>query len=486
MSSEKIDFDSEEGGAPLFKHLPAIIRQRKWWLIIPFVLISIAAIVAAFLLPTRYESSAVLLVESPQLPEEIAGMVANDIVDQRIAKIRQQVLSRGALIEIIQKFDLYTKERTSQPLSEVITTMRDSIRINPVNAELQQGGGGRSSTIAFSMAFEYSDASKAHSAAQELVDRILQLDSIKNAEQAADTVQFLTDQQSELQTQIAMLETQITGIKARNGGALVNQGVTVIGSGSGAIDAQIAALQRDNAQLNAQRDVSKTSATRDPAVNAAEAQLAAARSVYAETHPDVVIAKQRLAEVKELAKRTSANQPVDVIANQIAFNNSQIAALQAARSRESMQSTAMLNAQARAPVVLEQVAQLQQKLDGLNVQYQDVAKRLMTANAGQKMENEQKGERLSLVDPPVVPDEPSWPDRPKLIGAGILGGFGLGLFLLLAMEFLKRPIRGLEAVRLATGMAPLVALPTLKTVQSKRSIWQRLLPKFRKSAKFES
>jgi polysaccharide biosynthesis transport protein len=486
MSLEKIEFESEEGGAPLFKHLPAIVWQRKWWMIIPSIVISIAAIAAAFLLPTRYESSAVLLVESPQLPEEIAGAMTTDIVDQRIAKIRQQVLSRGALIEIIQKFDLYTQERTTQPLSEVILKMRESVKINAVNAELQQSGGGRSSTIAFSMAFEYSDATKAHAAAQELVDRILQLDSIKNAEQAADTVQFLTDQSSGLQTQIALLETQITGIKARNGGALSNQGVTVIGSGSGAIDAQIAALQRDNAQLNAQRDVSKTSANRDPVVSAAEAQLAAARSVYAETHPDVVIARQRLAEARELAKRNTANQPIDVIANQIAFNNSQISALQAARSREAMQSSAMLNAQARAPVVLEQVAQLQQKLDGLNVQYQDVSKRLMMANAGQKMETEQKGERLSLVDPPVVPDEPSWPDRPKLIVGGILGGLGLGLFLLLGIEFIKRPIRGLEGVRLATGMAPLVALPTLKTVQPKRSIWQRLLPKFRKSAKAES
>ncbi len=486
MTSEKIDFDSEDEGAPIFKHLPAIIKQRKWWLIIPSVVIAVAAIAAAFMLPTRYESTAVLLVESPQLPEEIAGTMTTDLIDQRIAKIRQQVLSRGALIEIIQKFDLYTKERTTQPLSEVIQKMKDSVRINAVNAELQQSGGGRSSTIAFSMGFEYSDATKAHAAAQELVDRILQLDSIKNAEQAADTVQFLNDQASGLQTQIALLETQITGIKARNGGALSNQGVTVIGSGSGAIDAQIAALQRDNAQLNAQRDVSKTSANRDPVVAAAEAQLAGARSVYAETHPDVVIAKQRLAEAKELAKRTSANQPVDVIANQIAFNNSQIASLQAARSREAMQSTAMLNAQARAPVVLEQVAQLQQKLDGLNVQYQDVAKRLMSANAGQKMESEQKGERLSLVDPPVVPDDPSWPDRPKLIAYGVLGGFGLGLFLLLAIEFIKRPIRGLEGVRIATGMPPLVALPTLKTVQTKRSIWQRLLPKFRKPAKFES
>jgi polysaccharide biosynthesis transport protein len=486
MTGASDPMNEEGGGLPLLSHLPAIARQRKWWLIIPAVLLSLAGLAAALLLPTRYQSVAVLLVESPQLPEAIAGAPSADVVDRRIAKIRQQVLSRPDLIEIIQKLDLYTKKRSSTPLSTIIEEMRKAVTIAPVGAEIQENSGGRSSTIAFSMTFEYSEASKAQGVAQELVDRVLKIDSIKNAEQAANTVQFLTDQATDLQTQIALLETQISGIKARNGSTLSGANTMMMGSNTGSIDAQIAALQRDNAQLNNQRDLTKTAAVRDPLVANAEAQLAAARAVYVDTHPDVQIARQRLAEAKELASRNVANLPVDTIASQVAFNNSQIAALQAARNRESSQSAAVLSAQAKAPAVMEQVAQLQQRLEGLNSQYQLVSSRMMTAKAGQKMDDEQKGERLSLVDPPIVPDEPSWPNRPKFILGGLLAGLGLGFLLMLGIELIQRPIRGLEGVKSATGTAPLVALPSLSVQRKKQKFFDRFRSLWKRQAKSQA
>ncbi len=472
--------DDLDEGPSLLKHLPAIAKQRKWYLIVPTLLLTLAGVAAAFLLPTVYRSTAILLVESPQLPEEVAGTTSSDVIDQRIAKVRQQVLSRPDLIEMIQRLDVYGKERVSKPLSEVIETLRESVRFAPVSSEIQQRGNGKSSTIAFSVSFDYADPVKAQAVAQDVVEHILQIDSTKNAEQAANTVQFLTDQATNLQTQIALLEGQISGIKSHNGSVLSNSGMTMIGGGSGSFDAQISALQRDNAQLNTQRDLTKTAANRDPIVAGAESQLAAARAVYAESHPDVIIARQRLAEAKELAARNVVNIPVDAIASQISFNNSQIAALQAARSRESAQSSAILNAQSRAPVVMEQVAQLQQKLEGLNVQYQQVAGKLMSAQASAKMENEQKGERLTVIDPAVVPDQPDSPNRPKLILGGAAAGLVAGLVLLLGLEILIRPIRGIDSVKMITGVAPLVAIPTIAAKQKPVVRWYHRIWPFKR------
>src|SRR5690606_34593315 len=118
---------------------------------------------------------------------------------------------------------------------------------------------------------------------------------------------------------------------------LGSTGMAVIGSGTGSYDVQIATLQRDNANLIAQKEVARSSDTRDPVVASAEAALAAARSVYADGHPDVVIARQRLEEARALARSNTQRLPVDVIDQQIAFNNSQIAALRAAKSQEQSQ-----------------------------------------------------------------------------------------------------------------------------------------------------
>lgn len=466
--------DEDSGPSSFLSHLPAIIRQRKLLLIVPTIILSIAGTIAAFLLPTSYRSASVLLVESPQMQFATPSDQSNEAIDQRVAKVRQQVLSRPDLIEMIQRLDLYAKERKSQPLSKVIEKLRDSVAFQPVGAEFTGSGGGKSSTIAFSMSVDYPDPVKAQAVAQDIVDRILRIDSAKNAEQAQDTVQFLTDQMSNLETQMAGLESQISGIKARNGSALSSGGMAMFGSG-GNYDGQIAALRRENSVLNSQRDLTKTAANRDPVVAAAEQQLATARAIYAETHPDVIMARQRLAEAKELAAKNVGNIPLDPITSQIEFNNSQIAALQAAKGRETAQVSAMLNAQARGPLIQEQVAQLQQKLDGLNTQYQQVSAKLMTAQTNAKMENEQKGERLTVVDPPVVPDRPDWPNRPLFIAGGALAGLGLGLLLMIGVELVLRPIRGLDTVKAITGAAPLAAIPTIESQRPKPAPWYKKL-----------
>lgn len=471
--------DEDSGPSSFLAHLPAIAKQRKLLLIVPTIILFIAGIVAAFVLPTSYRSSSILLVESPQMQFGAPGDQSNEAIDQRVAKVRQQVLSRPDLIEMIQRLDLYTKERSSQPLSKIIEKLRDSVTFQPVGAEFTGGGGGKSTTIAFSMSVDYPDPVKAQAAAQDIVDRILRIDSTKNAEQAQDTVQFLTDQSASLETQITALESQISGIKARNGSALSGPGMAMFGSG-GNYDAQIASLRRENTALNSQRDLTKTAANRDPVVAAAEQQLAAARAVYAESHPDVVMARQRLAEAKELATKNVGNMPLDPITSQIEFNNSQIAALQAAKAREGAQMSAMLSAQARGPLIQEQVAQLQQKLDGLNTQYQQISAKLMTAQSNVKMENEQKGERLTVVDPPVVPDSPDWPNRPLFVAGGALAGLALGLLLMIGVELVLRPIRGLDTVKAITGAAPLAAIPTIESKLPKAAPWYMKLWPFKR------
>ena len=472
MSNDR--FEREDEGGNILTHLPTIIRERYRWLLVPAVLSLIAGIAAAFLLPTVYRSTATLLVESPQLPEDVVGTQDGDIVDQRIAKIRQQVLSRPRLIELIQKYRLYSDERTRKSLSETIEEMRKATTIQAVSAELQPAGG-KSSTIAFTLSFDYKTAAQAQAVAQDMTEQVLLLDATKTSEQAANTVQFLTDQAAALQSQISGLETAIEAVKAQNGLALSSGGAMIFGGSTGGYDAQIIALQRDNAQLAAQKEARKTSADRDPIVAAAEAELAAAQARYSDDHPDVAIARRRLAQAKSLAASNQAKLPPDMIDQQIASNSAQIAALQAAKAQEVGRLSAAQNAQARGPLVQEQIAQQQQKLDGLNKQYESVSTRLLSAQASAKAETEQKGERLSVIDPPVVPEDPNSPNRPLLIAGGLAFGLGFGLFLILAVELYLRPIRDVLDIRAVTGTAPMVSIPTIDPVgQPPTRWWQRL------------
>ena len=460
----------DEFGAPgpaggnIFAHLPAIIKDRYLLVLLPLLVFSAAGTAAAFLLPTVYRSASTLLVEAPQLPEDVLGTVSPDLVDKRIAEFRQQVLSRPKLIELIQKHGLYAEERRSSSLTEVIEDMRDATKIAAVSAEVQRSSGG-SSTIAFSLSFDYKNPAQAQAVAQDMTELLLVLDATKNSEQAEGTVRFLTDQATALQTQITEAQSRIESIKAQNGLALSNPGMMAMGGQNGGFDVQIIALQRDNALLRAQRAARQTAAERDPIVASAEADLAAAQARYSDGHPDIAIARRRLQEAQRLAASNQAKQPADTVDQQIEANNAQIQALQSMKAQELARLSTAQSAMAQAPVVEQQIAQEQQRLDLLVQQFEGVSSRLMQAQGNARAESEQKGERLSVIDPPVVPEEPTSPNRPLLILGGLLAGLGGGLFLALAAELFFRPIRDVAELEALFGKPPLATVPTIETEQ---------------------
>lgn len=449
--------------------LPVILSQRKWWIIVPAVLGIVGALLAILLISPIYRSNAVMLVQSPQLPTEVIGASDVDVIDRRIARIREQVTARPELIALIERHNLYDSERQSNPLSEVIEGMREAITLTPSESTTPDNSTNQK-TIAFELAFEYREPTATQAVVQDLMNRILQLDASGNVEQATNTVQFLTDQSKGLEAQIADLQGKISQINARNGNVL-SGGSMIVNGASGSYDVQIAALQRDNQSLVQQRNVAQTSDIRDPIVAAAEQRLAAARAIYSETHPDVVVAKQNLVQARELAKTNTRKIPVDVIDQQIAFNNAQIAALRAAKSGEQAQVNSQLSAQARAPLVQQQIADLQQRLTSVNTQYEEVQTRLLAARAGVRAEDEQMSERLSVVEPPVIPDTPTWPDQLIIALGGIGGGLALGLILALGIELLLRPIRGPAALYNIMGAAPLGVIPVVTSKSGKKRKW---------------
>jgi len=87
------------------------------------------------------------------------------------------------------------------------------------------------------------------------------------------------------------------------------------------------------------------------------------------------------------------------------------------------------------------------------------------------MAGEQRGERLSLVEPADLPDTPNWPNRPLVMAAGAAAGLVLGLLLALLVELLRRPLRSpvqIEGIGFPViGIVPVYDLPGKK----KRGWW---------------
>ncbi|KRB82567.1 lipopolysaccharide biosynthesis protein [Sphingomonas sp. Root710] len=444
----------------LLGYLPQILYQRRWFVIIPFVVCALTGVGLAYGLPALYRSSATVVVESKELPEAIAAASVTDLIDQRIARIKQQILSRPGLIELIQNNELYMADRRKSSLSTIIEKMRDATAITPVTADIDRMAAARggSSTIAFSISFTYSDPAKAQAVTQQFTEKLLKLDSSELSAKADATVGFLRGQASQIQAQISEIEGKIQDIKARNGLALSRVGGFIPSTSN--YDVQIAQLQRENTEL--QGKLSSNSTNADDRVGQAEAALAAAQALYSDNHPDVIAAKQKLTEARAAAKANVNPRTNPAISAQIAANNRTIASLSGARSSDMSRASAAVAAQSGAPLIEESIRQLEAKADGLRGNYERISGNLLAAEAAQKMDAEQRGERLVLVDPPTLPDEPNSPNRSLLVIGGLAVGATLGLGLALLIELLRRPIRGAAALQGMLGVGPLVVIPTLK------------------------
>jgi uncharacterized protein involved in exopolysaccharide biosynthesis len=272
-------------------------------------------------------------------------------------------------------------------------------------------------------------------------------------DQASITVRFLQDQANKLQAQISEIEGQITSLKSRNGAALANTGAPPL-IDTGSVSAQITSLQNENRQLIAQ---SRRPAQNNNALATAEAQLAAAQAQYSDSHPDVIAARERVSQLRKMNQQSGSD---DTIQQQIAANNQAIHQLMGQRDETLARANAAIAGQSRAPAIMEQAMQLENRASALRTQYQTIAENLLKAQNGARMASEQRAERLSLVEPASLPDHPFSPNRPLLVAAAAAAGLGLGLLLALGLEFVNRPVRSprqLEQLGLPViGIVPLI------------------------------
>ena len=447
----------ERGGSTptwIVNYLPIILWQRRFVVLACFLGLLAAGITAAFVLPRTYRSTATLLVQSQDLPTSIVDSPTTSAVDQRIARIRQQVLSRGDLIQLIEQNDLYPDERRSQPMSKIIEKMRHDTSVGALAGDIGQQSASQNNTIAIAMSFDYPDPTKAQAVLQNYVTKFLSMDSQDVEDQANLTVRFLQDQANKLQAQITDIEGQITGLKARNGSVLANTGMPPL-IDTGSISAQITSLQNENRQLLLQ---SRRPADKNSSLAAAEAQLAAAQAQYSDTHPDVIAAKER---VKQLRSAPPSDTSSDAIQEQIASNNEAIHQLMAQRDASMARVNAALAGQSRAPVINEQALQLENRANALRTQYQQVSENLLKAQNSSRMATEQRAERLSLVEPASLPDQPFSPPRLKLIAGGAAAGLALGLLLALGLEFMAKPVRSPRQIE-KLGLPLLGVVPLIK------------------------
>ena len=96
--------------------LLATLKRRKWWFVLPFLLVLAGAIGIAYSLPAVYRSSGKILIEQQEIPADLVRSTVSGYADQRIAQIKQRVMTAANLAT--------TKKRVGAPPPNLLATAR--------------------------------------------------------------------------------------------------------------------------------------------------------------------------------------------------------------------------------------------------------------------------------------------------------------------------------------------------------------------------
>jgi len=136
------------------------------------------------------------------------------------------------------------------------------------------------------------------------------------------------------------------------------------------------------------------------------------------------------------------------------------------------QLTALRDAIAQTPNVKNQLNVLEREQSTLERQYSENETNLVRAIEGDVIEDTQIGERFSLIENPVIPDEPESPNRLLIAIGSTLFGAGLGLGLIILRELLNTSVRRPADLINGLGIQPFATIPYIAT---RREILRRRL-----------
>ncbi|HKJ76477.1 MAG TPA: Wzz/FepE/Etk N-terminal domain-containing protein, partial [Gammaproteobacteria bacterium] len=201
-----------------FRDYLDMLRRRRGTIALVAIVIVVVGIAAALLWPPTYQSTATILIEEQEIPQDLVQSTVTSYANQRIQTIQQRVMTRANLLRIIDKYNLYADERKHDTTEEILDEMQDDIGLNMISADVVDPRTGRptTATIAFTVSFQGENPSVVQQVDNELASLYLSENQKTRTEKASDTYKFLTGEAKRVSDHIADVESQLAAFKEKH------------------------------------------------------------------------------------------------------------------------------------------------------------------------------------------------------------------------------------------------------------------------------
>jgi uncharacterized protein involved in exopolysaccharide biosynthesis len=435
--------------------------------------ISAVAVYVALTLPTTYRAEALLLVEAPQIPDELAASTVANNAPEQLDIIQQRLLTRANLLDIAEKFEVFP-DRASMVPDDVVDKMRERTVFRSTF------GAERATTLAISFGAQSPNVSAA--VVNEYVTRVLNENVRIRTGMAEQTLDFFQQEVQRLGEELDRHSARILEFKNMNIDALP-EGLNYRMTRQSLLMERRAQLERDRSAIADTRsritqifeatgqvpgapEASMTPAQRE--LRSARDDLESARALFSDQNPRV---RMLIARVEQLEREVAQTAGVETGLDPMqAMFNLQMSELDARESFVEEQLRLVTeelegieDALARTPSNAITLQALERDYANISARYDAATSRLATAAVGERIELTSKGQRITVLRQAVVPREPASPNRPLIILGGIAAGIGLACGLVVLLELLNRTVRRPADLTRALQITPLGTVPYIAT-----------------------
>ena len=442
-----------------------LLKKRLPVMVVIFTICAGLGLGMAFTMPPKFVASAVLSVEGAKISDELVFLTTETEGTEDLQIIQQQLLARGNVIDVANKFRVFADE-PGLTSDEVVDNMREMTEISLA--------AGRNLVPTLSISFTSGDPNVSANVVNEFVTFVLAADAERRRDKSGGTLEFFERRVENLTQRLASQSAAIVTFKEANADALP-EGLSYRMSRQAALQERNNLIGRDLVSLREQRarllSLGPGGAVLTPEqqqLQELEAELRWKLSVFSDANPKVRVLQSRIEQLKEQmanvteaadAGLTTTNSVLDL---QIAEIDSRIQSLSEENRVTEIELAGLQTAIEATPQVGIELGKLEREYENTQTLYAQAVSSRAAAEQGVAVEDGGASSKIVVIEQATVPTGPSSPNRKLIAGGGVFAGGALaGLFFVLTELFNRTIRRPVDLIR-GLGVQPLATLPYLE------------------------
>jgi succinoglycan biosynthesis transport protein ExoP len=489
-----------DSNSPQIGRYVAIVSHHKWLLIASAFVCWAAGLTASLLLPAKFRSETVILVEQPKvLAQYVAPNVAIDL-QQRLQSLTQQILSRTRLTRIIDTFGLYGKQPGQAVSDDLLQRMRNDITI-----DLIKSSGHADELSAFKVSYSAPKGALARDVVGQITSLFIEANLQNQQQMSEDTTDFLDNQLNEARKDLEHQEQLLGDFRSKHLGELPEQlssNVQILSGLQSRLQSATGGLHqaeqqklylvsmigqsKDERQLT-EEDASGTGpgdSSWDDQITKMKADLAELTARYTPEHPDVVRLRGQIANAEALQRQANTSQTGaravalapgrrrnDLARASVAQFESQLKAneLEIANRKQEVKSLEREIEQYQSrlnltPTREQQLADVSRNHEQSRTNYESLLAKRLQSGMATDLAKRQEGAQFGILDPPSLPQKPYSPNPLQLSFAGLAAGLIASLAGVLLKEALEPHIYAEQEMRRYVTIPVIATVPPLLTL----------------------